>query len=202
MEEFVNNASKHQCLAKEIDVEDYTWKNFTKNIVEVFKIAEEEYKDFKVKKICNLGSGNDKMIGAVNVDIRSKTNPEIITDLNLDFWPIGVDYDEIYAMSIMEHLPNIISAMKNVYRILKNDGLFVMKVPYYKSITAFIDPTHVRFFTEQSMDYFDQSTYYGSINNYAEVNFKILEIKFIDNLPDENYRDLLFVMQKKEYIEN
>jgi glycosyltransferase involved in cell wall biosynthesis len=187
-----------------IDVSDFTWKKFVGKIFDVLKKAQEEAKRIEEKLILNLGAGNDKFLGAVNVDIRAKTKPDVVCDISQSWAPIrefigDKEVDEIYAFSVFEHVPDIIHVMKQSYDFLKMDGLLIVKVPHYKSITAYTDPTHVRFFTEQSMDYFDQTTYYGSINNYAEVNFKILEVRIVENLPDENYRDILFVLQKKEY---
>ena len=44
-----------------------------------------------------------------------------------------------------------------------------IKTPYYASRKAFIDPTHVRFMTEESFEYFKSPNYYGLNTNFRTV---------------------------------
>lgn len=51
--------------------------------------------------------------------------------------------------------------MEEVYRICKSGGEVHVAVPYYTSRGAFRDPTHVRYITEDTFQYFEQPTDYG-----------------------------------------
>jgi len=44
--------------------------------------------------------------------------------------------------------------MEDLYRILKPGGVLKITVPYYNSKGTFQDPTHKRFFTEETFLYF------------------------------------------------
>ena len=46
--------------------------------------------------------------------------------------------------------------MEEIFRVCKDGAIVKIKVPYFKSIGAFKDPTHKRFFTEETFTYFDK----------------------------------------------
>ena len=64
--------------------------------------------------------------------------------------------DEVIADYLMEHIVNLVPLMEELYRVCEKDAKIVFKVPYFKSTAAFKDPTHVRFFTERTFEYFDK----------------------------------------------
>jgi len=49
--------------------------------------------------------------------------------------------------------------MKEMFRINKNGSIIQGKVPLYCSVGAFQDPTHVRFFTPFTFDYFGNNSF-------------------------------------------
>jgi hypothetical protein len=59
--------------------------------------------------------------------------------------------------------------------VLAPKGRLTIQVPYWTSEGAFRDPTHVRFFTEKSFDYWEpncECAYYAS-----SAPFEILDVK-------------------------
>lgn len=106
----------------------------------------------------NLGCGNRKIEGFVNIDSRKIVNPDVVYDLEeglpKNFKDNSVSY--IYASNILEHIRNLILLMEDIYRVCQNGATVEIYVPYYKSYHAFTDPTHVRFFTEDTFGYFSQ----------------------------------------------
>jgi len=70
--------------------------------------------------------------------------------------------------------------MEEIYRILKPKGSLSIKVPYWNSPYANIDPTHRRGFHEMTFHFFDPSKdlckqrYY-----YTNARFKIMEEVFV-----------------------
>jgi hypothetical protein len=51
--------------------------------------------------------------------------------------------------------------MNEVYRVLKNNGIFIASTPAYPSAKAFQDPTHVNIITAQTHEYFIGKNPYG-----------------------------------------
>lgn len=106
-------------------------------------------------KVLNLGCGLDQHPDALNVDYDPSKNPDIIQDLSEEDWPWDSNkFDVVYANHVLEHIPNPVNFMDECWRILKQDGMLVLKVPYYQHKTAFEDPTHCNFFTEDSFKMF------------------------------------------------
>ena len=106
-------------------------------------------------RVLNLGSGQTKIAGAVNLDINPRSRAEVIHDLNAFPYPFADNtFDTIVSRSILEHLSDIPAVMDELYRILKPGGRLIIQVPYFRSLDAFTDPTHKAFFTARSLDYF------------------------------------------------
>jgi hypothetical protein len=61
--------------------------------------------------------------------------------------------------------------MLELYRVCKPGAKLYVRTPYYASREAFVDPTHVRYITEATFEYFDYPNYYG-----LETNIKIRSI--------------------------
>ena len=99
-----------------------------------------------MKKI-NLGAGTDIRDNFINHDISQIENIDLVHDLNIHPWPWKDDtIDEILALDVLEHLDDFIKNMEEVYRILNKNGKILLKVPYWNSSSAYIDPTHKRGF--------------------------------------------------------
>jgi SAM-dependent methyltransferase len=102
----------------------------------------------------NIGCGKSPIEGYVNIDIA--TDCDLKLDLEDAKFPFDDDScDEIFASHVFEHIRNFIPLMNECNRVLKKDGKLIIKVPCYPAPEAFSDPTHVRFFTTRSFEYFD-----------------------------------------------
>ena len=110
-----------------------------------------------------MGSGQDVKPGYVNADRVPLPGIDVVADFTHRPFPFRDDvFDEVFMSHVLEHLPDTIGTMEEVHRIAKPGATVVVKVPHYKHSNAFKDPTHVRFFTEGSFDYFgrDPRSYY------------------------------------------
>jgi SAM-dependent methyltransferase len=136
-----------------------------------------------MKKI-NLGAGNDIRKDFINHDIDQIGNIDVVHDLNIYPWPWeNNSIDEILALDIYEHLDNFIKSMEETHRILKDNGNVFLKVPYWNSSSAYIDPTHKRGFHELTFDFFDPSREFCKLRPYySTARFKIISIAYIINL--------------------
>lgn len=109
----------------------------------------------------NLGAGYDHIDGLKNVDFRPETKPDYL--LNLEkrdcLKPIKTNsVDSVYASHLLEHIVHLESLMSEIYRVCKPGAEIIIKVPYWSHQTAVEDPTHVRYFTENSIMYFSKTT--------------------------------------------
>jgi len=118
----------------------------------------------------HLGCGNEHLKGYVNCDISPEVNPDKIVNLEKKLPFKNNSVDEIIANHILEHIENFISLIKEFYRICKKNAIIKIRVPYFAYPGAFQDPTHVRFFTLKTFDYFSTG---HPFNYYSNVKFKI-----------------------------
>jgi predicted SAM-dependent methyltransferase len=103
----------------------------------------------------DLGCGESKQPGWVGIDARDLNGVDIVCDLNKGI-PIEDDtVDIVKASHILEHIPDTIKIMSEIWRVCKNNSQVAIAVPHYKSIGAWQDPTHVKAFTEHTFWYFD-----------------------------------------------
>jgi SAM-dependent methyltransferase len=125
-------------------------------------------------KILDLGCGNRKRAGAVGIDINAGTDADVIHDLNKFPYPFADStFDEIYVDNVLEHLQNIIKVMEELHRIGKAGCSVIVKAPYFRAKWAFIDPTHVHFFTIDSFSYFDPEHLHNRLFNYSKATFTV-----------------------------
>jgi SAM-dependent methyltransferase len=121
------------------------------------------------------------------------------TDLNSPIADVKADicdlpfrdesYDFIICNHVLEHIPNDLQAMKEIYRVLKKGGRAILQVPYKSSLEhtfeddSITDPAerrrvfgqydHVRVY---GMDYFDK---------LAQVGFKVEKVDLCSELSPE-----------------
>lgn len=85
--------------------------------------------------------------------------------------------DEILASHILEHLPDTVAALDEWWRIVKPGGKIVIRVPSHTHIDSVTNPTHKRFFTSRSIEYFTNKE--GVWEHYGNARFKILKNQLI-----------------------
>ena len=110
-----------------------------------------------------MGCGRDIRPGFVNADSKPLAGVDVVCDFSRFPWPfIDNVFDEVVAIHVIEHLPNTLRVMEELHRITAPGARTAIEVPHYKHSSAYKDPTHVRFFTEESFDYFgkDEHSYY------------------------------------------
>lgn len=128
----------------------------------------------------NLGSGKKYLDGYINCDIVKTIKADKYFDLDKPPYPFQDSFaDEVLMDNVLEHVEDVGLVMEEIYRILKNQGILRIYVPYFKSDGAFQDPTHKHYFTEKTMDYFIEEFEY---NYYTKIRFvKIKAELFCDN---------------------
>ena len=120
----------------------------------------------------NLGSGKDWRKDCINADIQPQKKPDWVLDITQVPWGEVIDtrlgkfpvekgmFTEIIANDVLEHIPDLVSAMTNFRDCLKRGGEMHIHVPYDLSLGAWQDPTHVRAFNENSFLYYTDWHWY------------------------------------------
>lgn len=101
----------------------------------------------------DIACGNRKKPGFIGVDICSTA--DIVCDLEQFPWIFeDSSVDEIYCSHYIEHARDLIAFFNELYRIMKPGATAEIIAPYYSSIKAWQDPTHVRAISENTFLYY------------------------------------------------
>ncbi|MEA3329763.1 MAG: hypothetical protein U9Q06_03385 [Nanoarchaeota archaeon] len=151
----------------------------------------------------NLGCGRSHKKGYINVDVSSEVKPDKIWDLEKVPLPFKDNsISEIVIEHAIEHVRNFIPLMHDLRRICENSAKIEIKVPFYTGHNQFMDPTHVRFFTPFTFDYFKKGAFSHEVNckedmfevEKVKINFgfgRSSKLNFIIN-PLINFNHLLY----------
>jgi len=135
------------------------------------------------RKILDLGCGNKKRDGAVGVDFNDRTAADVIHNLNKFPYPFDdSSIDEVYLDNTLEHLDDVIRVMEEVHRICRPGGMVKVIVPYFRSVWAYIDPTHKHYFTVESFSYFDPDHMICKRYDYTLARFRTERVVFNETL--------------------
>ena len=130
------------------------------------------------KKIkLNLGCGDKLKQGYINLDFCKELKPNIVHNLNNFPWPFKKnEAEEIIAEDVYEHVYDPVAFMNECWRIMEVDGILTIRTSCWNTMQSFTDPTHKRFLTQHSFDYFDKSTIFGKKYWwYSKYKWKIIE---------------------------
>lgn len=161
-------------------------------------------------KTLDLGCGNIPRndFGATEmygVDLISHDNPNVkVADLAIEPIPFEDNtFDYVTGYDFLEHIPvlvynngvrknSFIDLMSEIYRVLKPGGIGYFATPAYPHKEAFMDPTHVNFITEHTLQYFCYPSPYtnwwsqleGCQNYYGfKGQFAAIEQKWREDVP-------------------
>ncbi|MFO5440950.1 MAG: class I SAM-dependent methyltransferase, partial [Dolichospermum sp.] len=102
----------------------------------------------------DLGCGINKPNGFVGVDLYPGLGVDIVADLSQRFPFEDNSVDEVRAHDIIEHLPERIHTMNEIWRICKPGAKVNNRVPSTDGRGAFQDPTHISFWNINSFLYY------------------------------------------------
>jgi predicted SAM-dependent methyltransferase len=107
----------------------------------------------------NIGCGPKIKNGYTNLDMSPLPGVDVVHNLDVYPWPFENETaDQILAEHVFEHVKQPVEFVLECWRILKPRGELVIVCPHWTSENAFTDPTHVRFVTDKTFDYWCENT--------------------------------------------
>lgn len=123
----------------------------------------------------DLGCGENKEEGFTGID--KKPGPEVDKVWDLEQ---GIPYpdnsvDIVRAHHFLEHMPEPIKIMDEIWRVLKPGGELIFEVPSTEGPGAFADPTHKSYWNALTFNWFTDDTLRESADIQAKFEVKKLE---------------------------
>lgn len=121
----------------------------------------------------DIGCGEQKQSGTIGIDRRRMKGVDVVCDVEegLPFRARSVEAASI--IHTIEHIRDLNGFMEELYRVCRPGAKVYIKTPYYTSREAFVDPTHVRFITDDTFKYFEYPNYYR-----LRCHFRTLSIDY------------------------
>jgi SAM-dependent methyltransferase len=140
----------------------------------------------------NLGCGQNKRYGFINIDKYATFAPDLLWDLEKTPYPFDADsVTYIAATHVLEHLGRdtdiFLSIMKELHRILVPGGKIDIKVPHFRGDGYWGDPTHVRPVTPVILGLF------------SKRNCRMFAERGWPNTPLADYLDIDFDLESTTY---
>lgn len=148
-------------------------------------------------KKLNLGCGEDKKEGYINLDRQGMVRPDVMHDLNVLPYPFPDNtFDLVEASHILEHLDKPLSVMAEINRLLKPGGELIVKVPHFSR--GFTHAEHTHGFDITFPLYFNQkftkSGYFGI--DFVLVKRELHWLAFFHLLPAMGYNQVTIGLLK------
>lgn len=142
----------------------------------------------------DLACGKRKKEGFIGVDKVATSQTDKVHDLMTFPWPFADE--EVYEFNcehFIEHIPmtlpsgenGLIRFMEEVYRCLMPGGTIRFAAPYYSSIEAWQDPTHVRAISERTFVYFDRKAMQAADLDHYDIKTNFEAVSRIYRLHPE-----------------
>jgi len=129
----------------------------------------------KGQKVLELGCGRGEVIKRLNelgYIAEGCDYPEVNLEKPIPF--NSNEYDVIICKNVIEHLRDIFTITKEIYRVLKVGGIAIIQTgDSSRDLVGWLqDPTHTTMFTQRRLK-----------NLFLMTNFKLIKIKSFRNIP-------------------
>lgn len=125
----------------------------------------------------DIGCGEHRQPGFLGMDKQALPGVDVVHDLEDIPWPFPDDcLDRALISHILEHVHDLLAFMAEVHRVCKDGAHVFVSTPYWQSMGAWSDPTHVRAITENSLWYWDDRSTYWRL--YKPPVFHVVQQNF------------------------
>ena len=126
----------------------------------------------------NIGAGTTHIPGFVNID--QSPRADIALDLSSEPLPFHDNsVDLVFSYHTLEHVPNYLFALGEIYRVVRHGGLVLLGLPYV-TLTEFnlVNPYHFHHFSEHSFDFFTPGKLRGSAAEETDLHMQVIGHRF------------------------
>ena len=125
------------------------------------------------RKILDVGCGDNKYPGAIGIDFNPRTAADVIHDLGVVPYPFADDeFDEIISRHVIEHVPDVMAFVSELYRITRHGGRIRLLTPHYSNPDWPNDPTHRNHLNSYSFNYFIEDPRHRNFPFYTDVQLR------------------------------
>jgi predicted SAM-dependent methyltransferase len=162
--------------------------------------------------ILNIGAGENKLEGCVNIDCEPKTNPDLVLDIRKEPLPYEDSIvDEVWMIHTLEHIEffHWENIFKEVARVLKPNGIFLLAYPEFSECAKrFVSNTSgQRHFWRATLygrqlypsDYHVSPMFSPDIKEMLEVH-KFYRVKFEPESDKEPYNTILVARKDPAFV--
>ena len=141
----------------------------------------------------DIGCGRNKRPGFIGIDKEDYSDlynegEFICRDIEKGLPFCDNSVDEIFCQHVLEHIFDLDFVIHEIWRVLKPGRTVTIIVPHRDSPNAYKDPTHIRFFTEHSFEYYTDERIEKTKSTKAR--FKKVFVEVNANM------DIVFVLEK------
>lgn len=102
---------------------------------EALEVGSKRYKDHAYLDLPLLLAGQSEQSSLVGCDISPGENVDVVVDLTAPLKQIkgalgGRTFDTIFCVSVLEHIPDVFSACRNIEQLLRPGGTIYISVPF------------------------------------------------------------------------
>jgi SAM-dependent methyltransferase len=95
------------------------------------------------RRVLDIGCGVNKVPGAIGMDANSRTDADVIHDLDNLPYPFADDqFDEVIGRHVIEHVRDPLAVMIELHRITSHGGLVRLVAPHWTNPDWATDLTH------------------------------------------------------------
>lgn len=121
------------------------------------------------------------------VDRNPNVKPTKVHDLEIFPWPFEEDtFDGIEAVEVLEHITghagdevSFFRTFREIYSILKPDGILGATVPWWQGEWGWGDPSHKRIITPGTLVFLDQEQYHRQLDGPLETRTAMSDFRWI-----------------------
>ncbi|MCK4462822.1 MAG: class I SAM-dependent methyltransferase [Candidatus Omnitrophica bacterium] len=122
----------------------------------------------------DIGCGKNKVSeDFIGLDIKKPA--DIVMDVSEKKLPFGNEsVDEIYSSHLLEHVENPVFVLKEIYRVLKKDGMLTLQYPHFTDYRAH-NQYHRFFLSGAILDFYDEKSRVMVSKKLEDARFKIIK---------------------------
>jgi SAM-dependent methyltransferase len=105
-------------------------------------------------RVIDLGCGDVKQHpDNLGFDVWPTPSVDVVIDLTDGVPLTDESVDQVFAVHVLEHLPDFLPLLHECHRILRPGGVLHVLAPWWRHVNAVADPTHVRLIDPQTFKY-------------------------------------------------